>query len=116
MENRERLLQIQKVDKYPRLSQLKREKFLTKRIFQKISENMHYEIFKFENSRDLIRVRAISLGGFQLTTNKLLRSRIGNYLEKLQFNMNECIHPDIEIDLIFELAAKYLSISLLYSL
>ena len=42
---------------------------------------MHYEIFKYLDSRDLLEVRITKLGGFQLTSNKLLRSRITNYLD-----------------------------------
>ena len=64
-----------------RLVYHKEERFLTNRIFGRISENMHYEIFKYLDSRDLLEVRITKLGGFQLTSNKLLRSRITNYLD-----------------------------------
>ena len=66
-----------------RLDQLKEEKFLTNRMFKRISENMHYEIFKYVNSRDLLEIRGSTLGGFQLSSNKLLRSRIKNYIDKV---------------------------------
>ena len=64
-----------------RLVYHKEERFLINRIFGRISENMHYEIFKYLDSRDLLEVRITKLGGFQLTSNKLLRSRITNYLD-----------------------------------
>ena len=81
-----------------RLKELKEHKFLTKRIFQKISENMHYEIFKNMNSTDLIHIRGISLGGYQLTSNPLLRNRIKNYFK--------FIEPDI-LEINEELLDKY---------
>ena len=62
-----------------RLKELKESKFLNQRFFKKISENMHYEIFKYITFGDLLVIRESSLGGFQLTSNKLLRSRIKNY-------------------------------------
>ena len=49
-----------------------------------MSENMHYEIFKYLDSKDLLEIRATKLGGYQLTSNKLLRSRIQNYFPKLR--------------------------------
>ena len=64
-----------------RLAYRKEERFLTNRVLGRISENMHYEIFKYLDSRDLLEVRITKLGGFQLTSNKLLRSRITNYLD-----------------------------------
>ena len=62
-----------------RLTALKKERFLTKRLFRKMSENMHYEIFKNMNSEELIVIREINLGGYQLISNPILRSRIKNY-------------------------------------
>ena len=70
-----------------RLKQLKDQQFLTKRIFGRISENLHYEIFKFLNAEELLEIRGINLGGFQLTSNPLLRSRIKNYLIGLKYNI-----------------------------
>ena len=66
-----------------RLEPLKEQKHLTKRIFKRISENMHYEIFKYLNPYSLLGVRSTSLGGYQLISNTLLRSRIQNYLHLL---------------------------------
>ena len=43
---------------------------------------MHYEIFKFMNSSDLLQIRASKLGGYQLTSNTKLRSRIKNYIRE----------------------------------
>ena len=65
-----------------RLDLLKQEKFLTIRVFHKISENVHYEIFKYLNYLDLLQIRAMKLGGFQLTSNRIMRSRIKNYFPK----------------------------------
>ena len=56
---------------------------MSNRIFERVSENMHYEIFKFLNSKDLLEIRATKLGGYQLTSNLVLRSRIKNYLSKI---------------------------------
>ena len=62
-----------------RLKELKLEKYLSHRIFQRISENMHYEILKNLGNIDLLRIRETNLGGYQLTSNPLLRSRVENY-------------------------------------
>ena len=59
------------------LEELKQHKFLTNRIFQNISENMHYEIFKNLNDSELLQIRELNRAGYQLTSNRLLRSRIG---------------------------------------
>ena len=72
------------------LHSLKKNKFLTKRIFKRISENMHYEIFKYTNKEDLLEIKGLCTGGYQLTTNKLLRSRIKNYFQDINFA------PDLE--------------------
>ena len=62
-----------------RLKQLKREEFLTKRIFTRLSENMHYEVLKYLDCYDLLEMKGVKLGGYQLISNKKLRSRIKNY-------------------------------------
>ena len=72
-----------------RLSELKEGKFLNQRIFPRISENMHYEIFQYLGPKALLQIRAMSTGGYQLTSNQLLRSRIKNYFPKLKFNLNQ---------------------------
>ena len=41
-------------EEYPKLLNLRRERFLTNRIFQRISENMHYEIFKYLAANELL--------------------------------------------------------------
>ena len=66
-----------------RLNLLKERKYLTNRVFMRISENMHYEIFKYLSSKDLLQIRSVKLGGFQLISNRLLRSRIQNYFHKI---------------------------------
>ena len=90
----------------PRLEDLKAQKFLNPRIFKRISENMHYETFKYLPSRDLLEIRSTNLGGYQLTSNKTLRPRIGNYLTKIRA-MLRCIYTkygedDSQIKLLFE--------------
>ena len=60
----------------PRLNTLKQQKYQTHRIFQRISENMHYEIFKYVDSITLLQIRTLGLGGYQLTSNPILRPRI----------------------------------------
>ena len=41
------------------LTYLEQTKFLTKRIFPRISENMHFEIFKNVSGIDLIEMRGL---------------------------------------------------------
>ena len=79
-----------------RLEILKSQRFLTERIFRKISENMHYEIFKYLNSKELLQIRSTKLGGFQLVSNKILRSRIKNYFDKLYFRLYD--QEDLNIE------------------
>ena len=76
-------------EEYPKLLNLRRERFLTNRIFQRISENMHYEIFKYLAANELLEIKLTNIGGYQLTSNQLLRSRIGNYFNKIYFNLKE---------------------------
>ena len=45
-----------------RLDALKEIKFLSTRIFQTLSENIHYEMFKYLDYRDLLEVRRTKLG------------------------------------------------------
>ena len=73
----------------PRLLNLRRERFLTNRIFQRISENIHYEIFKYLDASELLEIKLTNIGGYQLTSNQLLRSRIRNYFNKIYFNLKE---------------------------
>ena len=72
-----------------RLSKLIADKFLSSRIFKRISENMHYEIFKYLNALNLVNIRGTNLGGYQLTSNNILRSRIKNYFPHLKFKCNK---------------------------
>ena len=94
-ENRNKLLKIHR-----RLEQIKEEKFLTNRIFPRISENMHYEIFKYLNSEELLQIRRTKLGGYQLTSNRILRSRIQNFMPYLYTKLElEGPNSDVEINL-----------------
>ena len=77
------------MERKDRLEDLKIQKFLTSRIFPRVSENMHYEIFKYINSDDMLEVRMTTLGGYQLTSNNILRSRIGNYFYDITPELNE---------------------------
>ena len=61
---------------------------------------MHYEIFKFLNSKDLLEIRATKLGGYQLTSNLVLRSRIKNYLSKISLKYHAA--TILKNDLIYE--------------
>ena len=93
----------------PRLFNLKEERFLTKRIFLRMSENMHYEIFKFMNSIDLLQIRGTKLGGYQLISNNLLRSRITNYFAHLKPILSNHENVEVsnkEIGLVFEQLGK----------
>ena len=77
-----------------RLEELKTHKYLSKKCIPRISENMHYEIFKYLDAIDLLQIRSTNLGGYQLCSNTMLRSRIYNYLPEfkpifLRMNMKE---------------------------
>ena len=85
-----------------RLEQLKHTKFLSHRIFPKISENMSYEIFKYVNSQELLQIRASSLGGFQLITNTTLRARIKNYLKDKIIFLTDIYASKGNINLLFQ--------------
>ena len=78
-----------------RLYQLKEEKFLTQRIFRRISENMHYEVCKYLNNTDLLELRNTNRGGYQLASNPLLRSRIMNYFP---ITTHPFIYPKLTFD------------------
>ena len=87
------------------LEELKQHKFLTNRIFQNISENMHYEIFKNLNDSELLQIRELNRAGYQLTSNRLLRSRIGfSYLiPKINFVEDMDVEDNVaKIKLLFE--------------
>ena len=92
-----------------RLQELKVNQFLREKIFPKLSENMHYETFKYLNSRDLLEIRCTKLGGYQLVSNKILRSRIKNYFTgRFNIKLSEDVHGekieyyDRRVKLIFE--------------
>ena len=70
-----------------RLKELKERKYLNNRFFNRVTENMHYEIFKYVNYEDLVQIRVSRLGGYQLTSNRILRSRIKNYFGYLQADL-----------------------------
>ena len=92
-----------------RLNTLKEEKFLTKRVFPQLSENMHYELLKYISPRDLLSIRGTKLGGYQLTSNILLRSRIKNYFHTIQYYPHDNIDMELIIrryKLIFEQTGK----------
>ena len=62
-----------------RMNILPDTRFLTNRIFGRLCENLHYEIFKCLNYVELLEIRCLKLGGYELTSNITLRSRIKNY-------------------------------------
>ena len=95
------------LNKKDRLEELRKEKFLTIRVFHKISENMHYEIFKNLGPKELLELRTTSLGGYQLISNKIMRSRIGNYLRCLRYAVDDNIENNTsKINLVFEQSGK----------
>ena len=71
---------------------------------------MHYEIFKYINSKDLIEIRVIKQGGYELISNQILRSRIGNYLQNTHFNLSQNIKDIRMINLYCEQTMGYLKI------
>ena len=40
-------------------------------------------------TKELFENKLTNIGGYQLTSNQLLRSRIGNYFNKIYFNLKE---------------------------
>ena len=71
-------------DSESRLNKLRLGKFLSHRIIRRLSENMHYEVFKYLPPKDLLEIRIMNLGGYELISNKILRPRIGNYFHQIQ--------------------------------
>ena len=66
---------------YPqRLLMLKNNDKLQHKVLDILPENMHYEIFEYLAQKDLLRVRGVNLGAFQLTSNPKLRSRYQKYI------------------------------------
>ena len=73
-----------------RLNSLKDKLFLSEKIFKRVSENMHFEIFKYLSAEILLEIRITCLGGYQLCANKNLRNKmVKNYYRKLQINAQE---------------------------
>ena len=71
-----------------RMNILPNTRFLTNRIFGRICENLHYEIFKYMNYAELLEIRCLKLGGYELTSNKTLRSRIKNYPHSFEYTFS----------------------------
>ena len=95
--------------KISNLDQLKKEKFLTHRIFPRICENLHYEIMKYLNFQELLSIRGLKLGGYQLTANTILRDRIKNYLTGFHFDLDKKEENDVllrKIELVIEQTGK----------
>ena len=66
---------------YPqRLLMLKKNDKLQHKVLDILPENMHYEIFEYLAQKDLLIVRGVNLGAFQLTSNPKLRSRYQKYI------------------------------------
>ena len=61
------------------LDSLKAEKYLSQRFFKKLSENMHFEVFKFIDNVELLKIRSVNRGGYQLISNKIQRRKLGNH-------------------------------------
>ena len=64
-------------------------------------------MFIYLDYRDLLEMRRTKLGGFRLTSNKILRARIKNYLPELKFKFiqtekRNLIEEDFRIKIIFE--------------
>ena len=96
-------------EEHKRLKYLKEAKFLTQRIFRRISENMSYEIFKFLNAQDLLQIRASTLGGFQLVSNITFRAKIKNYFKEKMISSNELIANSTKVNLLLEQTNIYSS-------
>ena len=67
-----------------RLSLLKQAQSLITLVFPNISENLHYEIFRYSSNDDLLEIRALNIGGFMISSNGFIRKFIGNYYGKVK--------------------------------
>ena len=86
-----------------RLNDLMEMKYLSLRIFRNLCENLHYEILRYLNCKELLEMRGVNLGGFQIASNKRLRSRITNYLSRVKTPMQEYTRNNIHlIEVLFE--------------
>ena len=72
-----------------RLEYLRNNELLLHKTFSRISLTMHYDIFRFLNSPELLDIRNLNLGGYQLISNNNHRSKILNYFTKIIPQINE---------------------------
>ena len=71
---------------------------------------MHYEIFKNLNFKELLNIRSLKLGGYQLTSNKILRERIKNYAINIKLDFDKSVDEKKivrRIKLMFEQTGLY---------
>ena len=84
--------------KCSRLSKLQSEKYLSKRIWSELSVNIHYIILGYLDIHDLLLIRLLNLGGFQLLSCKHLRENIPicpqSINVKLLSNLLSSKHPE----------------------
>ena len=66
-------------DKSQRLRQLQNSKHCTRSIFIQFNMNLHFEILKYLNWREIIAIRGINIASFQYSSNYNFRNKIGNY-------------------------------------
>ena len=52
------------------------------RLFGKMSERMHIEILRHLDWKELINVREVNRGGFQMLSNEGIRKSLGNYMKE----------------------------------
>ena len=108
IENNSLTIKDQNTQLVERLQSSKQNKFLTSKIFGRISENLHYEIFKYMNPVDMLTTKLLNFGGYQLASNRLFRSRLANFFTKLYLDLKEINHTNItSINLIFEQTGQY---------
>ena len=101
------------------LQNLGENKYLTNKIFKNLSENCHYEVFKFLDEYELLELRMLNTGGFQLSSNQHIRGkRVQNYFEKFSLMFSEEINLLKYINYIemmfVQIGGRYLGISEIY--
>ena len=78
---------------FQNLNTVKYSNNLKSRIFSSLSWNMHYEIFQFLTEQDSLNLGAVSLTGFQLSTNLKHREKyfICDWTRSIIKNMSKII-------------------------
>ena len=91
------------------LRKIKEQNFMIFTLFQRIPEYLQFEIFKYLDKYELLEIRAVNLGGYELASKPSLRSKIMNYFPKIRWIFSTEYADNIcaqQINLIFEQIGK----------